>query len=198
MNISGWGAYPRIETELLSPRSPERLVSNMPEGPFICRGLGRSYGDAALGRMTTLSTLALDRMISFDPATDILTVEAGAPLWGIIEAFLPRGYFPPVVPGTKNVTVGGMVASHVHGKNHHLAGGFGAAVESLTLICADGRPRICSRHLNSELFHATIGGMGLTGIISQVSFRLDKVETCLLYTSPSPRDRTRSRMPSSA
>jgi FAD/FMN-containing dehydrogenase len=116
-------------------------------------------------------------MRAFDPVTGRLTVEAGVLLADILAAFLPRGFFPPVVPGTKLVTVGGMIAADVHGKNHHRDGGFGAHVEELKLAVPDGRTITCSRLENPDLFAATIGGMGLTGTILEATFRLKPVET---------------------
>jgi decaprenylphospho-beta-D-ribofuranose 2-oxidase len=181
MIISGWGNYPRVETRLRTPQDGAAFTLSLKtEGPGIARGAGRAYGDAAIGSNTTLSTRHLDRMIAFDPATAEATVEAGVLLADIIDVFLPRGFFPPVVPGTRFVTIGGMVAANVHGKNHHLAGGFGRHIQSLTLITADGSQRVCSPTENAQLFRATIGGMGLTGIIRDVTFRLIPVETGLI------------------
>src|SRR5262249_39106578 len=139
---------------------------------YVARGNGRAYGDAAVGQRNTVSTGHFDRMRSFDPTTGRVTVEAGTSLSDIISAFLPRGFFPPVVPGTKFPSVGGMIAADVHGKNHHKDGGFGAYVESLKLVCGDGEVVTCSPTENAELFAATIGGMGLTGTILEASFRL--------------------------
>src|SRR5262249_20691191 len=145
----------------------------------VARGNGRAYGDAAVGKGVTLSTRGLDRMIAFDAATGTLRTEAGVLLADILAAFLPRGFCPPVMPGTRFVTVGGMIAHDVHGKNHHHAGGFGAHVESLTLTLAlpSGQLARCSRETNAELLAATIGGMGLTGTIVEATFRLLPVET---------------------
>jgi decaprenylphospho-beta-D-ribofuranose 2-oxidase len=113
----------------------------------------------------------------FDPESGRLTVEAGVLLSDILAAFVPRGFFPPVVPGTKFVTVGGMIASDVHGKNHHRDGGFGAHVEELTLALPSGEAVRCSPTERADLFEATIGGMGLTGAILEASFRLKRIET---------------------
>ena len=146
-------------------------------GTLIARGNGRSYGDAALNPRLTVSMLAMDRMEAFDPQRGLLVCEAGVLLADILDTFVPRGWFPPVVPGTKFVTVGGMIAADVHGKNHHRDGSFGVFVESIVLATADGRLRVCSRSQQPELFHATIGGMGLTGIIVSASFRLRRIET---------------------
>lgn len=144
---------------------------------LIARGNGRSYGDASIGEKTTLLCRRLDRMRAFNPETCELTVEAGTMLSDILATFIPRGYFPPVVPGTKFVTVGGMIASDVHGKNHHRDGGFGDHLTSLRLLTADGQSITCSGHQNPELFRATIGGMGLTGVIEEATFPLTPIET---------------------
>ncbi len=179
--LSGWGRYPVIECRLEHLRDPEALprLHGRNRGS-IARGAGRAYGDAALNPELTLSTLAMDRIQAFDPDTGALACEAGALLADILDIFAPRGWFPPVVPGTRFVTVGGMIAADVHGKNHHHDGTFGAHVESLTLATADGSIRECSRSENADLFLATLGGMGLTGVILSARFRLRPVETSFI------------------
>ena len=147
------------------------------DGTLIARGNGRSYGDAALNRNLTLSTLAMDRMVAFDAASGLLTCESGTLLSEILHTFAPRGWMPPVVPGTAAVTVGGMIAADVHGKNHHRDGSFGRYVESLTLLAGDGRTLRCTRTENRDAFLATVGGMGLTGVIVCASFRMKRIET---------------------
>ena len=176
--ISGWGRYPRHMTEIVKPRDVAEVGrSNFTLPPHIARGNGRAYGDAAIGAIATVDCRALDRMKHFDRATGSLTVEAGVLLSDIIESFLPRGFFPPVVPGTKLVTVGGMIASDVHGKNHHRVGGFGGFLDALDLILPSNERMFCSTTENPELFNATIGGMGLTGTIVGACFQLQPVET---------------------
>jgi FAD/FMN-containing dehydrogenase len=136
------------------------------KGPFLAYGLGRSYGDSCLNEGgTIIRTSQLNRFVSFDPTTRILRCEAGVSFAEIIEVFLPRGYFVPVTPGTKFVTVGGAIANDVHGKNHHHVGTFGRFVKSLALLRSTGEIIECSPELNRELFAATIGGLGLTGLI---------------------------------
>ena len=176
--LSGWGRYPRHETELVTPAtaSASRAILLAHKG-VIARGMGRAYGDAAIGEHTTLDMRRLDRMRSFDRDTGRLTVEAGVRLDEILRAFVRRGFFPPVVPGTKFVTVGGMIASDVHGKNHHRDGGFGNHVEDLKLALPTGEVVACSRSENPDLFAATVGGMGLTGTILEATFRLKPIET---------------------
>jgi decaprenylphospho-beta-D-ribofuranose 2-oxidase len=160
---------------------PPNLTTAVEEGrgatSLIARGNGRAYGDAALNRDATLSTLRLDRLRGFDPATGVLTVEAGLLLADLLAIFVPKGWFPPVTPGTRFVTLGGMLAADVHGKNHHCDGGFAAHVLAFELMCGDGEIRTCSRQENTALFDATIGGMGLTGLILTLTLRLRRIET---------------------
>ena len=181
MMLSGWGRYPAVDCRLKRLRRHEDLPGLLHGGAtLIARGNGRAYGDAALNPELTLSMLAMNRMRAFDADTGLLDCEAGVLLADILEAFVPRGWFPAVVPGTRLVTVGGMVAADVHGKNHHRDGTFGAYVESLTLAGADGTIRMCSRTENADLFRATLGGMGLTGVILSVRFRLRPIETAFV------------------
>lgn len=171
--LSGWGRHPVRDCRLETLRDAGQLGALLDAAPtLIPRGAGRAYGDAALNPALTLSMLAQDRLLDFDANTGRLTCEAGVTLADILEFFVPRGWFPPVLPGTKFVTVGGMVAADVHGKNHHRDGSFGAHVESLRLVAADGGARTLSRTEHPELFRATVGGMGLTGVIVDVTFRL--------------------------
>jgi FAD/FMN-containing dehydrogenase len=178
IELAGWGRYPRHETEWVEASTPAAIPDLLAGyAGIVARGNGRAYGDAAIGERITLSTGRLDRFRAFDPATGRLTVEAGVLLADILTAFVPRGFFPPVVPGTKFVTVGGMIAADVHGKNHHRDGGFGAHVEELKLVVPGGQTITCSPAENAELFAATIGGMGLTGTIVEATFRLRAIET---------------------
>ncbi|MBF0308718.1 MAG: FAD-binding oxidoreductase [Magnetococcales bacterium] len=180
MKLSNWGQYPVIETDLKSPRRPAELASFLEgDGPLIARGLGRCYGDASLQRRI-LSMTGCNRFLAFDEETGELTCEAGLSLDEIVRVLLPRGWFLPVTPGTRFVTVGGAIASDVHGKNHHLAGTFGDAVSRLELMDAAGRIHVCSPTENRDLFMATRGGMGLTGLILRASFRLIRVETAYI------------------
>jgi FAD/FMN-containing dehydrogenase len=144
----------------------------------LCRGLGRSYGDSSLpsgpGRVVA-NTTAADRLLAFDPDSGVLRGEAGVSLLALNRLLLRRGWFVPVSPGTQFVTLGGMVASDVHGKNHHVDGCFGEHVRSLKLRVADGRVLECSDGQEGELFRATLGGMGLTGHILEVEFAMRRV-----------------------
>jgi decaprenylphospho-beta-D-ribofuranose 2-oxidase len=176
--ISGWGRYPIIETDILTPLTSEaaRLATSQIQRG-IARGNGRAYGDAGIGARQTVRMGALDRIRAFDAKTGLVTAEAGLLLADLIAVFLPRGFFPAVVPGTKYVTIGGAIAADIHGKNHHRDGSFGDHVESLLLATADGDLIRASREENSDIFAATIGGMGLTGTIIEATFRLRSVET---------------------
>lgn len=179
--LSGWGRYPRSDCALAEARGAEDVVAAIAQcETLIARGNGRSYGDPALNPAGTLSLLKSNRFITFDPASGMLACEAGVLLEEVIDTFLPRGWFPPVTPGTKFVTIGGMIASNVHGKNHHLAGSFGDHVESIDLALADGRVLRCSRKENGSVFAATCGGMGLTGVILSARFHLMPVGTSFI------------------
>jgi decaprenylphospho-beta-D-ribofuranose 2-oxidase len=178
VTLSGWGRFPRIDCEMLSMRDPaEAQAAVQSHHSLIARGNGRSYGDAALNPRAVLSTLRSDRILAFDPDTGRVTCEAGLTLTDLLAFVVPRGFFPPVTPGTRFVTIGGMIAADVHGKNHHRAGSFGAQVESLTLLTADGSLRQCSRTAEPALFAAVLGGMGLLGVILDATFRLLPIET---------------------
>lgn len=177
MILTGWGGYPRAETRVVAPRDEEGMRAALRGGAGVARGAGRAYGDAGIGRDVTLSTRALDRMIAFDEATGRLVAEAGVTLGEVIETALPRGWFPMVTPGTKFVTLGGMAAADVHGKNHHRDGGFAGTVDWLEVMDGEGVLRRCSREEEPELFGWTLGGMGLTGVILRLAVRLRRVET---------------------
>lgn len=144
----------------------------------LSRGLGRSYGDSSFpprSAPVVLNTTLADRILDWDPASGRLRAEAGLSLHAMNRALLRRGWFTPVTPGTQFVTAGGMVASDVHGKNHHVAGCIGEHLRSLTLRVADGRVVTCSPEEHADLFLATIGGMGLTGHILEVELDLEAV-----------------------
>jgi decaprenylphospho-beta-D-ribofuranose 2-oxidase len=144
----------------------------------LTRGLGRSYGDASLpprGRGPVACTVQADRVLAFDEETGSLRVEAGLSVGRLADLFLPRGFFLPVTPGTRDVTMGGMVAADVHGKNHHVAGTIGAHVAGLRMRLPDGGIEDVSEASSPELFRATLGGMGLTGHILDVTLVMEKV-----------------------
>lgn len=176
MRIESWGRYPKTEEEVqpLYWRSETSLENHTTS--LLPFGLGRSYGDVCLNDGgTVLSTRTLDRFIHFNEETGLLKCESGVSLEKILEHFVPRGWFVPVTPGTKFVTVGGAIANDVHGKNHHCAGTFGCHVPSFELMRSDGSILNCSSTENSELYAATIGGLGLTGLIITAEVQLRKV-----------------------
>ncbi len=146
---------------------------------FIPRGNGRCYGDASLAK-TTISTLKFDKILFFDRTAGVFKCQSGLTLDQILEVIVPAGFFLPVTPGTKFITVGGAVASDVHGKNHHIDGSFSNHVLEMEIVLASKDTIICSPLSNADLFEATCGGMGLTGIISSVTFQLKKIETSFI------------------
>ncbi|MDX2164126.1 MAG: FAD-binding oxidoreductase [Gammaproteobacteria bacterium] len=169
--ISGWGRVPIQSCELFRPEKYSDLHAYT--SSCIARGQGRGYGDASLNdEHAVVLTEKLNRFIFFDQTAGILTAEAGATLKDILEVIVPAGWFLPVTPGTQFVSLGGCVAADVHGKNHHRVGSFGQHVINFSLILADGSCIKCSPHENTDIFWATIGGMGLTGIIGEVTLQL--------------------------
>jgi FAD/FMN-containing dehydrogenase len=174
VQLGGWGRYPMVEGH----EEWSEDLQGRTQGAALTRGLGRSYGDASLPACTrdrVVNSSLADRFIAFDPDTGVLRAEAGCPLWRVNRVFLPRGWFTPVTPGTHYVTLGGMVAADVHGKSHHVDGCFGEHVTRLKLRVADGRILECSDTMERDLYRATLGGMGLTGHILEVEFRLRRV-----------------------
>jgi decaprenylphospho-beta-D-ribofuranose 2-oxidase len=177
--LSGWG---RLPVAAMDVYRPERLAAVAAivrgGGPIVARGLGRSYGDAAMNRDgAVILSERLDRLLDFDAESGVLRCEAGVSIGDLLEWGVPRGFFPPVVPGTRHVSLGGAVACDVHGKNHHRAGSLGAHVRELVVVTADGRTVRCSRDVEPALFHATVGGMGLTGFIVEVTLRLARASS---------------------
>lgn len=175
--IANWGNYPVIETEEKSfafDQQLQQLFSS--EKQFIARGNGRCYGDASLSDVT-ISTLKYDNVLSFDTTNGVFECQSGITLDQVLEVIVPQGWFLPVTPGTKFITVGGAVASDVHGKNHHVDGCFSHHVDEMDVLTGSGERITCSCSQYADLFEATCGGMGLTGVITRVRFRLKKIET---------------------
>ena len=173
--LSGWGRFRPVEARVARVRGEADVAAALALGPLIARGNGRAYGDSAVSPGLTLGMRGMDRMLSFDPASGVLVAEAGVLLAEVVAAFLPRGWFPAVTPGTKFVTLGGAIAADVHGKNHHLDGSFGSFVDWVDVMGADGR--VTRAEAGSALFGWTVGGMGLTGVILRAQVRLRAVET---------------------
>ena len=178
--ISGWGLYPKIKAKINRPRSLSELRDSLKVSSLIARGNGRSYGDSSINETNTIDMRHFNRFLHFDEKSGLLIAQAGVLLEDVINTFLPKGWFLNVSPGTKFVTLGGMVAADVHGKNHHVDGSFGNFIDWIEIINKDGQIVRCSRKENSDLFFWTIGGMGLTGIIMNVAFFLKPVETGLI------------------
>ena len=178
IGLEGWGRGTAATGLAARPERRagvgEALAAARAAGSVVlARGAGRAYGDAARpagGR--AILTARLDRMLAFDPSTGILECEPGVTFRALVDTFVPRGFVPPVSPGTAWVTVGGAIAADVHGKNHDRHGSFGDHVEWLDVMLADGRTLRASMKDNTDLFRATIGGMGLTGIVVRAAFRM--------------------------
>ncbi len=177
MRLSGWGRFPVVDTDVSRPRDTLGMTEALSREGTIAHGMGRGYGDCALGTEHTLITQHLNHVISFDDTTGVLVAEAGMTLADVIKCFLPRGWFPAVTPGTKYVTLGGMIAADVHGKNHHRDGSMAACVLWIDVLTPDGHVHRCSPEHEQELFNFTLGGMGLTGVILRASIRLQRVES---------------------
>lgn len=178
--IANWGNYPAMEADeesFVFDEQLDKLVNK--QEPFIARGNGRCYGDASLGNRT-ISTLKYDKILSFDKQNGIFECQSGITLDQILDVIVPAGWFLPVTPGTKFITIGGGLASDVHGKNHHVDGSISNHVLEMDVVLASDEIITCSPFLNTDLFDATLGGMGLTGIISRVKFRLKKIETSMI------------------
>lgn len=178
--VSGWGGI-RVPAEELFSEDLNRITA----GAVLSRGLGRSYGDASLPAAPgarVANTVLADRILQFDPDSGRVRTEAGLALQDLNRFSLPRGWFTPVTPGTQYVTLGGMVAADVHGKNHHVDGCFGRHVTALRLRTASGDDVECSPHRDAELFWATVGGMGLTGHILEVEFGLHRVSSPWIWS----------------
>jgi FAD/FMN-containing dehydrogenase len=178
-----WGRYPKA-TDQTTSRLSHRFEDTwyVPEKTLILPyGMGRSYGDSCLNDQGhLLLTRGLDHLIDFDPKEGILTAEAGVTLEEIIKFALPRGFFLPVTPGTKFVTLGGALANDVHGKNHHVDGNISHHVLEFELCRSDGSRMICSPSQNQDYFYATIGGLGLTGLMTWVKIKLKPVESSFI------------------
>jgi len=185
MKISGWGKYPCIDAVTRAPRSLPELIDCLQHRHAIARGNGRAYGDSAISATNTIEMKHFDRIHAFDPSTGQLIAEAGVLLADVLTAFGPKGWFPRVTPGTKFVTLGGMVASDVHGKNHHKEGSFSRCIDWLEVITGTGELVRCSRTENSALFNWTVGGMGLTGIILKLPLGLGQLNPPGLSKRPS-------------
>ena len=167
-----WGGLVARDTEIVAAE-PWIAAPSQHRTPVLAYGNGRSYGDSCLNDGGALILgRNLDRILAFDRVSGLLTCEAGVLLDDVLKLTVQAGWFPPVTPGTAFVTIAGALANDVHGKNHHRAGTFGRHVRAFELIRSDGHRLTCAPDLNGELFAATIGGFGLTGLITQVTLQL--------------------------
>jgi FAD/FMN-containing dehydrogenase len=174
--LANWGNYPVVSCEERSFSREDQLQEVLDQqSSVIARGNGRCYGDASLGTYS-ISTLKYDKVLGFNTEQGIFECQAGVTLDQVLDIIVPKGWFLPVTPGTKFITVGGAVASDVHGKNHHVDGSFSSHITAMDVLTSRGLIT-CSAEQEADLFWATCGGMGLTGIITRVQFRLKKVST---------------------
>ncbi len=190
-SLSGWGRTAPVTAQVVTPASVEvlqTLIQQAPPRSLITRGLGRSYGDAAHLADATVIELSAFQAITLDAANSTLTAGAGVSLDQILRVIVPAGFFLPVTPGTRNVTVGGAIAADVHGKNHHVDGSFGNHVKRLLLVDGNGIRRELSPGGSGEeaaLFWATVAGMGLTGVIVEATFSLIPISSSLISVDTS-------------
>lgn len=178
-----WAAVPHWRDEIPSLLD-EKTQS---QATVLATGKGRSYGDSSLnvsGRIVSMTRL--NRLIAFDPVTGLLRAEAGLSLADLIAFSVPRGFYPPVVPGTSHVTLGGMVANDVHGKNHHAAGTIGRWVTAIELVRSDGSHVCLTPTEHADLFSATIGGLGLTGVMTEIEIRLRPIQSAEMVVEDVP------------
>jgi FAD/FMN-containing dehydrogenase len=174
--LQSWGRYRRVAQQGVEQHWRDAMLPSASPRPLLPYGQGRSYGDVAQNEGGVLvCTRKLDRFIDFDSQAGVLRVEAGARLRDILTVTVPRGWYLPVVPGTQFVSVGGCIANDVHGKNHHRAGTFGCHVLRFELLRSDGARILCSPDENAEWFAATVGGLGLTGLVTWAELALKRI-----------------------
>ena len=175
--ISGWGGYPVESVKNVYPKDIDEIFKEIKDSNVIARGNGRAYGDSAQNVEKTINMMNFNKILSFDSKSGLLEVEAGVLLKDVINTFLPQGWFPYVTPGSKFISIGGLISADVHGKNHHKEGSFRNYVEWIDLISNKKNVIRCSREKNKDLFEWTIGGMGLTGIIVRTAIKLRPIST---------------------
>ena len=180
MKIHGWGNYSVVDAQILKPAKANEVNKLIQVNKnIIARGLGRSYGDSANSN-TVLDTTSLNSVLKFDSESGVILCESGVSIKEINKLTIPQGWFVPVTSGSSYVTLGGAIASDIHGKNHHLDGAFSDHILSAKLILGDGEILTISSTINSDLFQATCGGMGLTGIIISASIKLKPISSNLI------------------
>lgn len=183
MKIYGWGKYPTIDAEVLLPQTHNDCANYLKSKEIVLpRGMGRSYGDSA-NSPTVIESTYLDHFIEFDEATGVLTCEAGVSIREMLQLIVPKGWFVPVTPGSSFVTIGGAIASDVHGKNHHLSGTFSEHLLSFDLMLGSGEIIGVTKDNYSDIFRATCGGMGLTGLILSARIQLKPIQSSRIIQS---------------
>jgi decaprenylphospho-beta-D-ribofuranose 2-oxidase len=176
--ITNWNNFPVVEATEISFDYEKEIALKLAQSS-IPHGNGRCYGDASLSS-DVVNTLRYDKVVAFDEVNGIITCQSGLLLSDLLQIIVPRGWFLPVTPGTKFITIGGAVASDVHGKNHHVDGSFSRHIVLMSVLTGTGETIVCSRNVYADLFWATCGGMGLTGIILQVKFHLKRIHTSFI------------------
>jgi len=179
MKIQGWGRYPSVEAEVFTPSFDFQSKGFIKKRVLIPRGLGRSYGDSSLSSII-LETSSMDHFISFNHKAGIISCQAGVSIHEILDLVVPKAWFVPVTPGSSYVTVGGAIASDVHGKNHHIGGSFSQHVISFELLLGNGEKVTVTPSGMPDLFRATCGGMGLTGVILSATFQLIPIQSSFI------------------
>lgn len=181
LRLSGWGRYPDQECVVYRPEREAEIaaiVAGAPTSSLISRGMGRSYGDASLNEhQGVILHDRFDRFLDLDEQAAVVSCEAAVSFAEIIDALMPHGFFLPITPGTKHISVGGAIAADVHGKNHHRDGTVSGQIVDFRLLTGSGQIVTCSREENADLFWATLGGMGLTGAVLDARLRVRRVET---------------------
>ena len=180
MKLSGWGNNKFVNCKVYFPRNLNQLKTLI-KNDIIVRGFGRSYGDSSIQPNSTIITSKLKKILYFDKKKGIIEVESGLSIKDLIKETLVSGWFLPVTPGSKNISIGGMVASDVHGKNHHQVGSFRNFITELKIINNKKKVILCNNKKNINLFNYSIGGMGLTGIIYSCKFKLKKISSNLIF-----------------
>ncbi len=179
LKLSGWARNKFIASKVHSPKNLSEL-KNIRKNRVIARGMGRSYGDSAIQPKCTILTTNLKKIITFDKKKGVINVESGITIKELLETTIPNNWILPVIPGSKYITIGGMVASDVHGKNHHKVGSFRNFISEIKLLTNKNKITTCSKRKNQNLFNFTIAGMGLTGIIYSCKFKLLKISSDII------------------
>ena len=175
--ISGWGNLENVTCRIFNLKEEKNFKDTYKNNNIIIRGNGRSYRDSAIQKKGTVRTLNYKKIVYFNKNMGVIRVQSGIILKDLLKFIIPKGWFIPVSPGTKYVTLGGMIASNVHGKNQHKDGCIINYVKSISLILPNERKLQISKKKNKQLFLATFGGMGLTGFVSEIEFKLIKINS---------------------